>query len=73
MALSCARGALDCMLGKVSSPKGFLSIVTGCPGKWQNPHPWRYLKDHVYVTLGGLHSAALMIRVNDLNPLFQPK
>ncbi|KAK4825789.1 hypothetical protein QYF61_002373 [Mycteria americana] len=31
--------------GKISSPKGLLSVGTGCPGKWLSHHPWRYLKD----------------------------
>ena len=45
MASSCSRGGLDWMLGKISSPKGLLSIGTGCPGKWLSHHPWRYLKN----------------------------
>jgi len=45
MASSCARGGLDWILGKMSSPKE--SIETGCPGKWaaNHCHHWRYLKD----------------------------
>jgi len=44
MALSCARGGLDWVLGKISSLKELPSIGTGCPGKWLSHHSWRYLK-----------------------------
>lgn len=42
MASSCARGGLDCMLGTISSWKGWTGTGAGCPGKWWHYHPWRF-------------------------------
>ncbi|KAK4830495.1 hypothetical protein QYF61_011408 [Mycteria americana] len=78
MASSCARGGLDWILGKAFSPKGLLSIGTGCPGKWLSHHPWGCLKDVLMWCLGtwcsgGLGSVRLMVGLDDLKGLFQPK
>jgi len=45
MASRSIKGELDWTLGKISEPKGLSRIGKGCPGKWLNYHPWRYLKD----------------------------
>lgn len=39
------RLILDLILGRISSWQGWSSIGTGSPGKWWDPHPWRYLGD----------------------------
>jgi len=41
MALRCARGGSDWILGNISSQKEWSSIGTGCPGKRWSHHPWR--------------------------------
>jgi len=43
--LSCIRGDLDWILGKLSLLKEWSGIGTGCPGTWLSPHPWRCLKN----------------------------
>lgn len=45
MAPSSAREALDWVSAKIFSPKRLSSNGAGCPGKWQNHYPWKYLKD----------------------------
>jgi len=50
MTSSCTRGSLDWILGKNSSPNGFSSIGTGCPGKVEPPFP-EVFKRHVGVAL----------------------
>lgn len=44
MGLGCAKEGSGWILGKLSSQKRLSRIRTGCPERWQNPHPWRYLK-----------------------------
>lgn len=44
MVSGCARWGLDWTLGRISSLRGWPSTGLGCPGKWWNPHPWRYLR-----------------------------
>jgi len=47
MVSSCARGDLDLIFGKISSPEGLSRAIvgTGCTGKWLSHNPWRYSKD----------------------------
>lgn len=71
-------GGLDWMSGRISSRKGELVIATGCPGKWWNCHPWRYL-GHTWMRCLGMQfsgafvSVRLMIGNDDLKGHFQPK
>lgn len=44
-AASCARGSLDEILGKISSPEGLSGSWTGCLGRWLSHCPWGCLKD----------------------------
>ena len=53
-------------------------IGTGGPGKWLRHHPWRYLKDIQMQSLGtwfsgGIDSVRLMVGLDDLDGLLQPK
>ena len=34
------RGGSGWTLGKICSPKEWLGIGTGCPGRWWSHHPW---------------------------------
>lgn len=36
---------LDWKLGKISSPNRLSSVGMGCPRKWLDQHPLRYLDD----------------------------
>lgn len=69
MAPSCARGDLDGVLRKISSPKQWSSIGTGCVRKWRSDHPWKCSKDMQMWCLGtrvsGGHGSAGL-------DLFQP-
>ncbi|KAK4810710.1 LOW QUALITY PROTEIN: hypothetical protein QYF61_007684, partial [Mycteria americana] len=71
------QGRFRLDIWKFSSPKGLLSIGTGCPGKWLSRHPWRYLKDVWMRWLwtwysGGLGSVRFTVGLDDLKGLFQP-
>jgi len=65
--------------GKKSSLKGLSDIGTGCSRKWLNHHPWRYLKKEVQMWhlvtwfRGGLGSVGLMVGLDDLRGVYQPK
>ena len=79
-ASSCAKGGLDWISRKNSSPKELSSTGAGCPGKWLSHHPWRYLKDMQVWRLGtwfsgglGLGSARLTVGLSDHKGRFQPK
>lgn len=43
-ASNCPREGLVKISGNISSQKEWLGFGTGCPGRWQSPHPWRYLR-----------------------------
>ena len=45
MGLSCVRGVLGWMLGRIFLSKGLLDIGIGCLGKWWSYYFWRFLKD----------------------------
>ena len=47
MVSSCARGGLDWILGKISSPKEWSGIGTGCPERWFKKHVDVALRDMV--------------------------
>lgn len=44
MASIYTREGLGWILGDIFFTEGLSSIGKGCPGKWWNHHPWRYLK-----------------------------
>lgn len=76
-ASNCARGNLDWIWGKISTPKELPNFGTGFPGKWLSPYCCRYLKDlqlWCLATLfsGGLGRAELMAGPYNLQGLFQP-
>lgn len=59
MTSSCSTEDLDCLLGKISSPKLLSSLGAGCPGKWLNPHTWRFLKNVQMLCSGKWFSGGL--------------
>ena len=78
LALICARGGLRWVLGEIPSLTGLPRIGIGCTGKWWSRCPWRCLKDvwmwHLGTWFsGGLGRVGLMVGLNDLKGLFQPK
>lgn len=74
--MSCTVGGYVWILGKISSLKGLERVGTGCPGKWLIHHPWRFFKKMWHTGLwfsGGLGGAGLMVGLDSLKGLFQPK
>jgi len=65
MSSSCARGGLDLILGKISSPKEWLSIATSYPGKWDEAPSLKVFRIYTDVVLRD-------IGLSDLRGLFQP-
>ena len=43
-----SRGSLGWILGKMSTPKEWSGIGTGCPGRWWSHCAWRKLGDEAH-------------------------
>ena len=76
MASSCVRGGLDWTLGKISLPKEWSGIGTGCAGRWWSPYPWRGSKNvsmwHCGVWFSRDGGDGLTAGLDDLRGLLQP-
>lgn len=75
---SCAREGLDWIQEKISSPKSWSSIGTGCTGQWFKSPSLEGFKRFVDVAFGdmfsgGLGCAGLMVGLDELRNLFQPE
>lgn len=72
---SCIRGGLDWLSGTTSSLKVFLGIGIGCPRKQWNLYLWRNVRMRCLGTWfrSGLTRAKLIIGLDNLKGLFQPK
>lgn len=71
--LSCARGSLVWILGRISSIKELSSSGTGYSGKWLSHHPRRYLNAMYIWHLWTWLSGGLMVGIDGLKGLFQVK